>query len=260
MSEPIKLPQGLPEEAYRLGEPLDEFSLGAGRAARKLILSLLLVVLGLGALGLIVLCLGGGGLGAGRAMVGLALVSVALIVTGIFMPVGVLRAWGTRVLVCRCGLIYLRRGAEVVRWDDVEVLWCESASPGGDALLGNPRFRVRRRSDGREFVFSNFLPRVDSLGYFIEKKTLAHLLPPARAALDAGEVLAFGPLALSRFGVRRGKDWLYWSAVRAVSPHGRGGAIVVSVGKAGPARHNQPVEGVPNYHVFLEIVRDKIRG
>ena len=47
MSEPIRLPRGLPDEAYDLGEPIDEFSIGMGRAAAKVILGLVMVVLGL---------------------------------------------------------------------------------------------------------------------------------------------------------------------------------------------------------------------
>jgi hypothetical protein len=255
MSEHIEMPRGLPDEAYSLGELLDEFSLDKRRAERKIISGLLLALLGFAVLALtLIFCAGA----RPNEFLKLLLVSIFLILYGLAILLGLKRVGGARVLTCRSGLICLREATEIIRWGDVETLWYETPRPGEGDLLGYPQFKVRRRSDGREFVFNNFIPRLPSLRHFIEKNTLTHLLPCGLKAFNNGEVLGFGPLALSYLGIRRGSDWLYWNEVRGVTFYQATGRIVVSKVDDGLAWSDQAVNDVPNYHVFLEIVRGQI--
>jgi hypothetical protein len=257
MRERVNLPRGLPDEAYELGELLDEFSIGARRTASKIILGLATAALGVATLAILGICAGNGmRLRSARSAVGLAILGAGLILVGLATAVGVLRVRGTRVLVCRSGLIYSRRTAEVVRWDGVKTLRYEAGQHGE---ASSPRFTVRRHRDGREFAFNNFLPRISSLGYFIERRTLAHLLPPALEAFNKRELLCFGPLALSHLGIRRGDNWLYWNAVSDVTFDRAVGDIIISGGAGGPVWHKQRVDDVPNYHVFLEIARARLK-
>ena len=155
----------------------------------------------------------------------------ALIFGGIAIPVrGAVLSGGTHVFACPSGLICLREEVEVLCWDDVATVRYEVGQNTGVQLLpGNyPLFKVRRSSDGYEFVFDNYLPRVRELGRLIEKKTLKHLPPPEQEAFDEGELLRFGPLAISRKGIRRGGDWLRWDEVKDVTLDRKLGQIVIS--------------------------------
>src|SRR5262249_12093774 len=93
MSEHLRLPRGLPDEAYDLGEPTDEVSIGAGRPAAKLVLGLVCLLAGLGLAVLqVVLFVGvqpgqGGGFRGGFYLI---FGAIMLIAAGIGIPIRVL--------------------------------------------------------------------------------------------------------------------------------------------------------------------------
>jgi Family of unknown function (DUF6585) len=264
MSERLRLPRGLPDEAYDLGEPTDEFSIGAGRTAGKVALGLVCILGGL-VLGVLTVVLivsweeerAGGGF---RGVFYLGAFAVGLIVGGIVIIVRVLRQTGLRVMACPGGLVYMHgEEAEVIDWGDVEELRYEVTQPGNNYSGSYPRYRLTRHSDGREFIFDNYLPRLRGLGRILERKTLKYLLPEEQEAFDDGEVIRFGPLAVGRKGIRKGGDeWLRWADVKDVEFDRGKGQIVITKEDKWLAWHRQVVNEVPNFHVLLEIVREEM--
>jgi hypothetical protein len=165
---------------------------------------------------------------------------------------------------CPGGLVYMHGAeAEVIAWDDIDELRYEVMQAGytgyGNYGAAYPRYKVTRHSDGREFVFDNFLPRVRELGRLLERKTLKHMLPDEQEAFDDGEVIRFGPLAISRKGIRKGDEWLRWADVKEVKFDRGKGQIVITKEEKWLAWQKQLVNEVPNYHVFLEIVNDEMK-
>jgi Family of unknown function (DUF6585) len=149
--------------------------------------------------------------------------------------------------------------AEVIDWGDVEEVRYEVMQPGHGNFGGAyPRYKVTRHSDGREFTFDNYLPNLGTLARIIERKTLKHLLPEEQEAFDDGEVIRFGPLSLSRKGIRKGDEWLRWADVKDVTFERGKGHIVITKQDKWLAWQRQVVNEVPNYHVFLEIVREEM--
>lgn len=263
MNERFDLPDGLPDEAYELGEPTDEFAITAGRAAWKMTLGVVMLVLGILGVGLTVLLLvfgadHPGNAGAFRGLFVLGALSVALIFAGIAIPIRLLKQQGLRVLVCPDGLVWLQEEGEVIRWDDVETLRKEVNKSGHDYRGIYPLYKVRRRSDGREFLFDNFLPRLPQLARLIEKKTLKHLLPPELEALDDGELLRFGRVRVSSRGIEGEKEILRWRDVKDVTLDTKAGQIVIAKEGKWLAWAKYPINEVPNYHVFLALARDEL--
>jgi hypothetical protein len=263
MSERLRLPRGLPDEAYDLGEPIDEFSIGTGRAVAKIILGLVALLAGIGLAVLTVVLIvsweAGPDAGGFRGVFYLGAFAVALIVAGIAIPIRVFRKQGIRVMACPGGLVYLHgEEAEVIAWDDVDEVRYEVMQAGYNYGGTYPRYKVSRHSDGREFLFDNFLPRIRDLSRIIERKTLKHMLPSELEAFDDGEIIRFGPLAVGRKGIRRGDEWLRWADVKDVSLDRSKGHIVILKEDKWLAWHRQLVNEVPNYHVFLEIVREEM--
>ncbi len=265
MSERLRLPRGLPDEAYDLGDPTDEFSLGAGGTALKLTLGVVCllggILLAAVTVWLVVGLEPGPNAGGVRGIVYMGAFAVGLIVAGIALPIKVMRQSGMRVIACPGGLVYTHgEDAEVIAWDDVEELRYEVMQPGYNSMGGGfPRYRLTRRSDGREFTFDNFLPRLGALGRIVERKTLKDLLRDEQEAFDDGEVIRFGPLAVSRKGIRKGDEWLRWDEVKDVNFDRSKGQIVITKADKWLAWQRQLVNEVPNYHVFLEIVAEEMR-
>jgi hypothetical protein len=262
MSKQLRLPRGLPDEAYDLGEPTDEFSVGAGRTAAKLVLGLvcLLAGLGLAALQIFLIVTVEAGPGGGfRGGFYLMFVAIMLLVAGIGIPIRVLRQSGLRVMACPGGLVYMHgEEAEVLDWGDVEEVRYEVMQAGVANMGAYPRYRLTRHSDGREFTFDNFLPDLRALGRIIERKTLNYLLEEELEAFDDGEVIRFGPLAVSRKGIRKADEWLRWADIKDVNFERGKGHIVITKEDKWLAWHRQMVNEVPNFHVFLEIVRQEL--
>jgi hypothetical protein len=263
MSEHLRLPRGLPDEAYDLGEPTDEFMIGAGRTAAKLAVGLICLLLGIG-FGILTVLLFAtmepGPAGGVRPPLYLGVVSVALIIGGIAIPVRVLRQSGLRVMACPGGLVYTHGDeVEVIDWGDVDEVRYEVLQAGHAGYGGAyPRYRVTRHSDGREFTFDSYLPNLRALARIIERQTLKHILPEEQQAFDDGKVIRFGPLAVGRKGIRKHDEWLRWADVKEVTLERGKGQIVISKEDKWMAWHRQLVNDVPNYHVFLELVRDEM--
>lgn len=144
------------------------------------------------------------------------------------------------------------------RWQNIETVWetllaGETSSTLQASARGeNHMFRVRCRA-GKELVFRSFLDDLPWLGQIIKHETLPYLLPPAVAALKAGEALSFGPLSLDSEGLSAGADkFLSWAELKDVQA--ANGLLVASrIGKRW-AWLKVPLGQVPNAHVLLVLV------
>jgi hypothetical protein len=123
----------------------------------------------------------------------------------------------------------------------------------GGILVGTERAYTVVTADGRRQAINNFWRNAERLGRSIEIAVSRRLLPPARAAVAAGEAVAFDKLAVRRDGLLLGEtDLLPWSGVQAITVEG-GYVVVRKVGQW-LSWFRAPVEAVPNATVFLALV------
>ena len=243
----------LPAEAYGLGgTPVAEYK---GRGSIPVVMVGLAVFWGLVGVGLVI-----GGLLASRSDTSLlCLVPPGLACVGIavWAVTQWLRKRNLRVLVFPDGLAYVRgRKTDVFRWDGVESVWqsFQKARPTARAVY---HFYTLRDADGRKAVFKDDLVGIKALGDTIQQEVSARLLPRAVEAFEAGEVIHFGKLGVSKQGLSNGRETVPWEQVEEVKVE-RG---VIVVRKAGQWLRwaNVTVGGTPNVFVFLALV-ERITG
>lgn len=120
------------------------------------------------------------------------------------------------VTILRKATLSIAIHADGVRWREArrtrDIHWSEIVEMRGahtKRMVMNvevARTNVHRLSleDGTECLFSDMLAGARVLAERIEAELLARVLPRARARLERGETVVFGPIALTPRGVERG--------------------------------------------------------
>src|SRR5262249_44181066 len=110
---------------------------------------------------------------------------------------------------------------------------------------------------GERVVFNDSLKNVKKLGDAVAEEITQRELPAAREGYDAGELVSFGKLGLSRKGLNYGAAFLPWREVSGVRIH----EGQVSVSKKGKWFNWCTIgaASIPNLFVFLALV-DEIIG
>jgi hypothetical protein len=144
------------------------------------------------------------------------------------------------------------------RWQEIDAVQESLVTGEAKAVLAasardeNHVFRVTCR-DGKVLVFRSFLDDLPWLGQIIQHETLPYLLPPAVAALEAGDALDFGPLCIDAEGLRSAPEKrLAWGELEDAEI-ANGLLVVKQVGKW-RAWFKMPIGQVPNAHVLLALV------
>jgi hypothetical protein len=141
-------------------------------------------------------------------------------------------------------------GDEECRWDEVAAVR-EQRHPGQP--LNGLTVWVRR-ADGRTFRLPasrvSDLPRL--LG-IIHQRTLSRLAAEARAALDRGEAVPFGPVEIDTAGLRARGRVLSWDELNRVTPDESGDLGFWAAGR-GRAWLDVETGKVDNVRVLLQLV------
>ncbi|BCL82069.1 hypothetical protein ccbrp13_45340 [Ktedonobacteria bacterium brp13] len=121
------------------------------------------------------------------------------------------------IYLCPKGLIYSRGKLEVIRWDQIALLYKELRS--SDQLVHHSSSTASKtsktsnapispllnytvlRDDGKHFVLNGDLPHLDRLGGFMEREIARYLLPGAISTYEAGLAQAFGALLVDARGL-----------------------------------------------------------
>jgi hypothetical protein len=229
-----------------LGEPTAQFAVGGKALLRNLILAPLLIAIG-AALEAAVFLFG---------LVHLAkllLLGAFLIVMALMLLVRVYRNWGLRVLVYPEGVVRIsREGAQALCWDEIDRVWRKKfEGEWGAQLRKGTQVLVAERADGEAIIFEDALPRLKELAVILQRETLPHLLPRAWQSYEAGQMLEFGKLRLSKQGLTKDQETLPWHDIREVSFNGEDVSIYKR-SKWGYWFH-APAAEIPNYHVLQAL-------
>jgi len=249
--------------AAELGSPVAEFEASGREQALAAVVGGLALGVGLVAsgVGLWFVLRGPGWQGLVKeGLVKAVLLGPLFVGIGVSLFIKLLRNRGLRVLVFPHGLVCLRRGQAVVcRWDDVEEVWQDLTDQYTlFGLVHRPSyFYTLRLADGSRVRFDHHLQDVRRLGDTVLRQTFPQLLHRALGTLQAGEVLSYGGLTVSRHGLGNGKHVVPWDEVQQVGVY-NGRALVARGGKW-LKWGDYPVKKVPNVPVFLELVR-RLRG
>jgi hypothetical protein len=157
------------------------------------------------------------------------------------------------------GLIYTRNGQQqVIPWDSVTNVWQQVTKHYTNGVYtGTTHVYTIERADGFKVVCNDGLENVESLGNSIQQEITRRLLPKAIEAYNAGAVLPFGKLNISKQGIGNGKEVVPWPEVKGVKLQ-KGYVTVNRVGKW-LSWTSTTVAQTPNFFIFLTLV-DTIIG
>ena len=106
---------------------------------------------------------------------------------------------------------------------------------------------------GRAATFDDTIEHVQALGEAIQRAVSERLLAEALRALDQGETVAFGRLAVSRNGVSDGERSLPWSGVESIALERGYVTVTASVDQRNWV--TVPAQEIPNVYVLLGLAR-----
>jgi hypothetical protein len=143
-------------------------------------------------------------------------------------------------------------GDEVCRWDEVAAVG-EQLNP--DSTLNGLTVWVRRADGWTVHLSAARLADLPRLLAVIHGHTLPRLAAEARAAVDRGEAVPFGPVELDAAGLRARGRVLAWEELERVSPDEAGDLGFWATGRRG-AWLDVPTGKVGNVRVLLQLVEE----
>ena len=185
-----------------------------------------------------------------------AALGVVLLLSGIWLLFTLARNWKTAAAVYEHGLaLHDPSGLRQFRWDAVDEVRQSVTNYYRNGVHTDTIYVYTvRTNDGQTFKFNNRFAQIEALGDAIQRNVSAALLPRHVQALNSGQRLSFGPLAIDRQGLYAGDTSLSWAEIAAVKL--QNGAIAIKQVAAdscdwAPLKLAQ----VPNFWIFFQIVR-----
>jgi uncharacterized protein DUF6585 len=189
-----------------------------------------------------------------------AAVGVVLLVSGIWLLFDMARNWKTAAAVYQHGLaLNDPAGLRQFRWDAVDEVRQSVTRYYRNGVHTNTVYVYTVRThDGQTLKFNNRFAKIEELGKAIQSNVSAALLPRYVQALNSGQRLTFGPLAIDRAGLYAGDKSLPWREIEAIKL--QDGHIAVK-GAADDWYNWAPVSlaQVPNFWVFYEVASNLTR-
>jgi hypothetical protein len=246
------LPDDVPAEVAELGEPLAEFTTGGLLFAAYVVGGIVVILLGLAALGFGVAVLMHPPKHGMAGVFKLMAFGLFLVASGVGVLTRSRAVRGLRVFACRDGLARVQGpAAELLRWDEVNNVRRDLSKKGGLTVRTPYRLFLVRR-DGKELEFNESLAGVERLREIAEGQTLPFMLPAAVEAYRGGETVGFGALSVSAEGVHSAKDTLAWEDF--ADAEAKKGLLLVRAAGRRRAFFKIDIAKVSNPHVFLALV------
>jgi len=159
-----------------------------------------------------------------------------------------------KLYVFEQGFVQIVRSAPVeFRWDAItSVLQSITRRYYNGVYVGTTYLYTVTRADGRVTKLTQFYDQIGTFGQTLAQEVTAIQLPRAIEALQAGQTVYFGELAVNLGGIAAaGKGSVPWSEIQAVQIN-KG---YVSLRKHGKwlAWSGKPASTIPNLFVFLTL-------
>ena len=174
---------------------------------------------------------------------------------GALMLLSVWRSWKLAAALYEHGFAYRNQGPVIqARWDEIDGVWqAVTKHYYKGVYTGTSHIYTVQLKGGRKVVLDDKLGKdIETMGRALHQGTAELLLPRYWQALQMGQKLAFGPLALDRDKLYAGKKELPWSEIKAIKIEK--GNISIKKDKGWFAWASATVPQIPNFFVFYELV------
>ncbi|MBI3242609.1 MAG: hypothetical protein HYZ49_09990 [Chloroflexi bacterium] len=146
-----------------------------------------------------------------------------------------------------------RNGFKQVRWDNIDAVWQNITKHYRNGIYtGTTYLYTVQTKDKQRIVLDNKFKKIEDLGNAIISGSATALFPRYLQALQQGQRLTFGPLAIDPNGIYSGNKSLRWDEIKGIKIH-RG---TISVKKEG-GWFNWATAGVPqipNFLIFYNLI------
>jgi len=189
------------------------------------------------------------------SVAGPLVIGLALLVIGAAMLFQAWRNWSLAAGLYDKGLAFRdRQGIRQVAWTDVEAVWQNVTRHYTNGVYtGTTHVYTLKVVNGQKVVLDDRLgKKVEELGREIQQNVSSALFPRYWQALQSGQKVAFGPLALDRTKLYAGKKELSWDEIKAIRVDK--GAIAVRKDKGWLNWASATVAQVPNFFIFYELI------
>ncbi len=146
---------------------------------------------------------------------------------------------------------------QVFPWRDTAVWQSITRRYRNGVHVGTNYIYTLRRMDGYQIKLNNLTKNIAELGQAVVTGITREQVPPALAAIRAGQTLTFARFSLNQQGINNGREWLAWTQVQAVEMN-RGYLIVKKVGKSSPWEVVL-VAKIPNIFILMTVAEEMRR-
>jgi hypothetical protein len=147
------------------------------------------------------------------------------------------------------------KAPQVFRWDQVETIWVRVTRNYYNGIYTGTTHSYRvRRWDGVEVVLNDRFTGIAAVGDMVNEQITQCKFPHFVAAYNAGQIIPFGPLSMSRQGISNAYSMtLPWWEIKGVSM--QRGYIVFNKGGKWAKWSLQRVSALPNALLFVSLAR-----
>ncbi|MGH2522719.1 MAG: DUF6585 family protein [Anaerolineales bacterium] len=176
------------------------------------------------------------------------------LVLGIPILLSSWRNWPLAAALYENGFAYHdRQGVKQVPWNQIEAVWQSVTRHYTNGVYtGTTHLYTVQAQNGVKIKMDDKLAKVEDLGQEIQRGAATSLFPRYWQALQSGQRLTFGPLALDTQGLYSGKKELRWSEIKGVKIER--GTISVRKEKGWFPWATATVPQIPNFYIFYELV------
>ncbi|MBL8056782.1 MAG: hypothetical protein JNK29_08795 [Anaerolineales bacterium] len=173
---------------------------------------------------------------------------------GAYMLYSGWKSWGSAAALYESGFAYVdRQGLQQVRWDQIEAVWQAITKHYRNGIYtGTTHIYTIKTKDNRRLVLDDKFDKVEELGTAVQRGATQALYPHYAQAVQNGQRVAFGPLALDAQGLYSGDKTLAWKDIKAVKLD-RGN---LSIKKEGGwfSWATVTVPQIPNFFIFYDLL------
>lgn len=174
---------------------------------------------------------------------------------GLFGLFNAWRNWPMATALYENGFAYNdRKGLTQVKWSDIDAVWQNITKHYRNGIYtGTTYLYTIQTRDKNRIVLDNKFAKIEQFGNAIVEGSFNALAPGYWQAMQGGQRLTFGPLAIDLQGIYSGSKSLKWSEIKAVKI-AKGN---ISVKKEGGWFNwaSATVPQIPNFFIFYSLVK-----
>jgi len=165
------------------------------------------------------------------------------------------RNWTVAAALYENGFAYNdRKGLRQARWGDIDAVWQSITKHYRNGIYtGTTYLYTIQTRDKNKITLDTKFPQIEQLGNAIVEGSFNALAPVYWTAMQNGQRLTFGPLAIDTQGIYSGNKSLQWAEIKAIKID-KGN---ISVKKEGGWFNwaSATVPQIPNFFIFYSLIK-----